>query len=199
EADRKLKELEAFHRSPLKDRVQCESDDVIVVGVMQAVPSTPREITVKLRCRERIYRVPMRMTDPLRKAIVHLASSLEVDADRVLLLRKDAEVPLSETPESQNISVADILDCFVMSEREAKCDDRICLRVRGAEKNSFQVITIGKAESLKRLMEDYKERMGLRQCRLTFHFDGSELSESSTPEENDMESDDIIDVRMWSS
>ncbi|XP_078393738.1 NFATC2-interacting protein-like, partial [Cetorhinus maximus] len=140
-------------------------------------------------------------TDPLQKVIDYVADRLEVDAARVLLLLKEAEVSSSETPESQNISVADILDCFVMSEYRTQLvegEDRICLRVRGVEKSSFQLITIGKAESMKRLMDDYKKRMGLPRCQMTFHFDGTELSESSTPQENDMESDDVIDVRVCS-
>ncbi|GCC36452.1 hypothetical protein chiPu_0014946, partial [Chiloscyllium punctatum] len=92
--------------------------------------------------------------------------------------------------------------CFVMSEypvQPTDGQDKICLRVRGVERNSFQDITIGKTESLKRLMEDYKERMALQRCRLTFHFDGAELSESSTPQDNEMENDDVIDVWICSS
>ncbi|XP_048476910.1 NFATC2-interacting protein isoform X6 [Rhincodon typus] len=173
EADRNLKQLKVFHSSPVNTRVQCESEDVVLVGVLPTVPTTPREITVKVRCRGEIYRIPMRV--------------------------KDVEVPRIGTPESQNIGVADILDCFVMSEYPAQLTDKICLRVRGVEKNSFQVITIGKTESLKRLMEDYKERMDLQRCRLTFHFDGTELLENSTPQDNEMESDDVIDVRICSS
>ncbi|XP_048476907.1 NFATC2-interacting protein isoform X2 [Rhincodon typus] len=199
EADRNLKQLKVFHSSPVNTRVQCESEDVVLVGVLPTVPTTPREITVKVRCRGEIYRIPMRVTEPLQKVIDYLSGRLKVKADRILLLQKDVEVPRIGTPESQNIGVADILDCFVMSEYPAQLTDKICLRVRGVEKNSFQVITIGKTESLKRLMEDYKERMDLQRCRLTFHFDGTELLENSTPQDNEMESDDVIDVRICSS
>jgi len=38
--------------------------------------------------------------------------------------------------------------------------------------------------------------MGLQRSRITFHFDGAQLLETSTPQENDMESDDVIDVRV---
>ncbi|XP_048382130.1 NFATC2-interacting protein [Stegostoma tigrinum] len=199
EADRNLKQLKVFHLSPVNTRVQCESEDVMLVGVLPTVPTTAREITVKVRFRGEVYRIPMRVTEPLQKVINYLSGQLQVKADRILLLQKDVEVPLMGTPESQNIGVADILDCFVMSEYPAQLADKICLRVRGMEKNSFQVITIGKTESLKRLMEDYKERMDLQRCRLTFHFDGTELLESSTPQDNEMENDDVIDVRICSS
>ncbi|XP_078057048.1 NFATC2-interacting protein [Mustelus asterias] len=140
-------------------------------------------------------------TDRLQKVVDYIAERLGVVTSRLLLLLKDVEVLTSQTPESLNISVADILDCVVLSERPARqraAQDEICLRVRGVEKNSFQVITIGKAESLKILMDDYRIRMGLQRCRITFHFDGSELLESSTPLENEMESDDVIDVRVCS-
>ncbi|XP_072340265.1 LOW QUALITY PROTEIN: NFATC2-interacting protein [Scyliorhinus torazame] len=198
EADRNLKALEALRSPPLQGRVHCESDDVILVGVSPAAPRTPREITVKVRCRGHIYRVPMRMTDRLQKVTDYVADRLGVDSARLLMLLKDVEVLSSETPESQNISVADILDCFVLSApaQQSLPQDKICLRVRGVEKNSFQLITIGKAESLKRLMDDYKNKMGLQRSRMTFHFDGTELLESSTPLENDMESEDVIDVRV---
>ncbi|XP_067835028.1 NFATC2-interacting protein [Heptranchias perlo] len=151
EANRNLRDLEAFRTSPLKGRGLSESDDVVLVGVIPSIPASPREITVKVRCRDHIYRVPMRMTDPLQKVVDHIASRLQVSARRVLLLQNEAEVPLSETPESQNLTIADILDCFIMSEHpgqhDVKCADKICLRVRGVEKNSSQVIPIGKVSA----------------------------------------------------
>uniref|UniRef100_UPI00398EA219 NFATC2-interacting protein-like n=1 Tax=Pristiophorus japonicus TaxID=55135 RepID=UPI00398EA219 len=58
DADRNLRGLEVFRASPKKGRNLCESDDVVVIGV---IPAAPREITLKVRCREHIYRVPMKM------------------------------------------------------------------------------------------------------------------------------------------
>ncbi|GCC43377.1 hypothetical protein chiPu_0027546 [Chiloscyllium punctatum] len=60
-ADRNLKQLEGFQSSPVKTKVQHESEDVVLVGVLPTVPPTPREITVKVRYRGEIYRVPMKV------------------------------------------------------------------------------------------------------------------------------------------
>uniref|UniRef100_V9L467 NFATC2-interacting protein n=1 Tax=Callorhinchus milii TaxID=7868 RepID=V9L467_CALMI len=202
EVDRNLRDLAAFGSSPLRRPGLSDSEDVVYVGVIPSTPPSPREITIKVRCRGQLYRIPLQRTDRLQKVVEHIAEAMEVDAGRLLLLQREEEVPLSETPDSQRLTIADILDCIVMSPSPAA--DRvsgrsaISLHLQGQSRRSLQVISIGPTEPLAKLMEDYTDRMGLRRQSVEFYFDGVRLCESSTPTQSDMESGDVIDVRVRS-
>ncbi|XP_043540125.1 NFATC2-interacting protein-like [Chiloscyllium plagiosum] len=88
-ADRNLKQLEDFQSSPVKTKVQHESEDVVLVGVLPTVPPTPREITVKVRYRGEIYRVPMRVVSDLVVFISHIP----------VLVPKQIPLPCSLSPQ----------------------------------------------------------------------------------------------------
>ncbi|XP_072106145.1 NFATC2-interacting protein-like, partial [Mobula birostris] len=198
EMNRRLRDLDDF-----RGVAEGEGEDVLLLEPHSPPPLSPRLLTLKLRCQGLVHRIPIRVSDPFRKAVQMLARQLHMDPGHLLLLQNDLELPLEQTPESRNLSVADILDCHVMSETPSygaeNHTDTIQLQVRGQEKDSLQAITIGKGEVLRSLMTVYKERMGLQRCRVCFLFDGAELSENSTPRDLDMEPDDVIDARVAES
>ncbi|XP_006009853.1 NFATC2-interacting protein isoform X2 [Latimeria chalumnae] len=200
EVNKKLNNLAAFQiqarKTPLED------DDVCVLG-STTIADLAREITVKVQCRTDVFRIPLLTTDPLQKVVNQMASQLQVSPDKILLLQRDVELSPEETPYSLKLTVADIIECIVVSDasdqQEAVVkgtaeDDEICLRVKGKEKNSLQIISVRKTDPLKKLMDEYKERMGLKGQKVTFLFDGEKLSNKSTAKDHDMEMDDVIDV-----
>ncbi|XP_059810110.1 NFATC2-interacting protein isoform X2 [Hypanus sabinus] len=191
EMNRRLRDLDDF-----RGMVEGEAEDVLLLEPHSPPPLSPRLLSLKLRCQGLVHRIPIRVSDPFRKAVHVLANKLQMDPGHLLLLQNDLEVPLEQTPETWNLSVADILDCHVMSDSQT---DTIRLQVRGREKDSLQTITIGKGEVLRSLMTVYKERTGLQRHRVCFLFDGAELSENSTPRDLDMEPDDVIDAQVAES
>ncbi|XP_063157166.1 NFATC2-interacting protein, partial [Candoia aspera] len=170
----------------------CDEDDVIVVDTFE-----PQELMLKVRCRADLYRVCVRMTDPLRRVVDHMAQILKVHPNRILLLHQDCELAADATPAKLGLGIADIIDCIVeTSSRWADGSGNLRLRVQGKDKSSTMEITVQKGEPLEALMNHYRQAQGLGRHKLVFHFDGQRLAETLTPEQLGMESGDVIEV--WS-
>ncbi|CAJ0948033.1 unnamed protein product [Ranitomeya imitator] len=124
--------------SPLRS----SDNDVIMLG-----SSPPPELIIKVRRRGKIFRINIQPTDTLERLVESVASRLEVAASQILLLRGDEELDIKETPQSLNLTVADIIDCVVhSSSRDPGSDgqsDEICLKVQGKDKQSHLSVTIG--------------------------------------------------------
>ncbi|XP_075141825.1 NFATC2-interacting protein-like isoform X1 [Leptodactylus fuscus] len=192
--NRQIRQMEASIQdlgtflSPLHSAAN-DDNDVIVLG-----SSPPPEVTIKVRRRGKIFRINIRPTDTLQRLVESVASRLEVNASQILLLRGDEELDSKETPQSLNLTVADIIDCVVHSASQEKgSDEKICLKVQGKDKQSHLSVTIGKNEPLQSLIDQYKAAMGLSK-KVCFMFEGQKLKGKNTPEELGLESDDIIEA-----
>ncbi|XP_068102588.1 NFATC2-interacting protein-like [Hyperolius riggenbachi] len=179
--------------SPVRNPVS-DDNDVILVG-SSPVP----EMAIKVRRRGKIFRINLRVADPLQQLVESVASRLEVDPSQILLLRGDEELSTTETPKSLNLTVADIIDCMVLStssDQECTAEtspDQICLKLQGKDRESQLSVTVGKNEPLQSLMDRYKAAMGLSR-KVCFMFEGKKLKGRSTAEQLGLESDDIIEV-----
>ncbi|XP_072273403.1 NFATC2-interacting protein-like [Pyxicephalus adspersus] len=197
--NRKIRKMEACLLdlgtvlSPQRKYVS-EDNDVIMVGT-----STVPELTIKVRRRGKIFRINIRMTDPLQRLVELVASHVEVEPSQILLLRGDEELNTKETAKSLNLTVADIIDCMVLSSSDEQgadaehTEEKICLKVQGKDKQSQLTVTIGKNEPLKSLMDQYKTAMGLSK-KVCFMFEGMKLKAQNTAEQLGLESDDIIEA-----
>ncbi|XP_040297087.1 NFATC2-interacting protein isoform X2 [Bufo bufo] len=195
--NRKIREMEARLQdlgtvlSPLRNSAN-DDNDVIVLG-----SSPPPELTIKVRRRGKIFRINIRPTDTLQRLVESVASRLEVASSQVLLLHGDEELDIKETPQSLNLTVADIIDCVVHSasreEGSDQANGKICLKVQGKDKQSHLSVAIGMNEPLQSLMDQYKDAMGLSK-KVCFMFEGQKLKGRSTPADLGLESDDIIEA-----
>ncbi|NP_001072535.1 NFATC2-interacting protein [Xenopus tropicalis] len=175
-------------------KVTTEENDVIVVG-----SSPAPELTVKVRRGGKLFRINLAMWDPLEKLAQSMASQLNVEPSRILLLLGDEELNKSQTPKSMNLTVADIIDCVVLSPPDGQEDsdpnEKICIKVQGKEKQSHLSVMVGKVEPLQSLMDQYQAAMGLtKKHKVSFFFEGQKLKGKNTAEELGLESDDIIEV-----
>ncbi|XP_063285074.1 NFATC2-interacting protein-like [Pelobates fuscus] len=192
EMDACLKDLGTF-MSP-KQRSDAEEPDVIMVG-----SSPAPELAIKVRRRGEIFKINIGMREPLWNVAESVASRLNVEPSQILLLLRDEELDLNQTPQSLNLTVADIIDCMVLSlsneQNVVGQDDKICLKVQGKEKESHLDVFVGKCEPLQSLMDQYSAAMGLpTKAKVSFIFEGKKLTGKSTVEELGLESDDIIEV-----
>ncbi|XP_069508281.1 NFATC2-interacting protein-like isoform X2 [Ambystoma mexicanum] len=192
EVNATLKDLDLL-RSPTSEVMQeDQEDDVIVV---ETCPS--QDITVKVRRHSRLYRVSLKMSDTLHTVVDQMASTLKVHSSQILLMLHDDELHPGDTPCSRNLTIADIIDCVVLSQttkQNPDSDQNITLRIQGQEKRSHLSVTIRKTEPLKVLMEKYKQAMGLQHSKLSFFFEGRKLTAKATPEHLGMEPDDVIEL-----
>ncbi|XP_028559897.2 NFATC2-interacting protein [Podarcis muralis] len=170
-------------------------DDVILIDVLE--PSESPELVLKIRCRADLYKVSVQMTDPLQRVIEHMAQTLKVHQDRILLLLRDRELAADATPRVLGLGVADIIDCVVETTSQGSSDaGNLQLRVQGKDKSSQMEFTLQRGEPLQKLMSHYRKAQGFGRCKLGFYFDGQRLAGTCTPEELGMESGDVIEV--WS-
>ncbi|XP_077983997.1 small ubiquitin-related modifier 3-like isoform X4 [Glandiceps talaboti] len=72
-------------------------------------------------------------------------------------------------------------------------NDHINLKVSGQDGTVVQ-FKIKRHTPLKKLMNAYCVRQGLKVEALRFRFDGNPISEDDTPQKLDMENEDVIDV-----
>uniref|UniRef100_A0ACB8EVE1 Uncharacterized protein n=2 Tax=Sphaerodactylus townsendi TaxID=933632 RepID=A0ACB8EVE1_9SAUR len=185
--------LSAAQKSLQDDNSSSEEDDVILVDSPE--PSESQQLVLKVRCRTDLYRVPVRMTDPLQQVVEHMGQTLKVHPSRILLLLRDRELAADATPSRLGLGVADIVDCVV--ETTSKGSDGVGglrLRVQGKDKSSHMEITVHRSEPLQTLMSRYRQAQGLGRRKLTFYFDGRRLAENWTPDEVGMESGDVIEA-----
>ncbi|KAH0626557.1 hypothetical protein JD844_001615 [Phrynosoma platyrhinos] len=187
-------------KKSLQDMGTEADDDVILIDATE--PSESQELSLKVRCRADLYRVPVLMvrcltTDPLQRVVEHMGQTLKVHPNRILLLLRDRELAADATPGGLGLGVADIVDCIVETNSSENNDSgNLQLRVQGNNRSSRMEITVQKGEPLQVLMNRYRQAQGLGRRKLVFHFDGRRLVETWTPEELGMESGDVIEV--WS-
>ncbi|OCT58808.1 NFATC2-interacting protein isoform X2 [Xenopus laevis] len=193
EMDARLKDLGTV-LSP-GQKVRAEDSDVIVVG-----SSPAPELTMKVRRGGKLFRINLGMWDPLEKVAQSMASQLNVDPSQILLLLGDEELNPSHTPHSMNLTVADIIDCVVVTppcDEQKDCDpnEKISIKVQGKDKQSHLSVMVGKVEPLQSLMDQYQAAMGLtKKHKVSFYFEGHKLKGKNTAEELGLECDDIIEV-----
>ncbi|XP_064844881.1 protein spinster homolog 1-like isoform X4 [Oncorhynchus masou masou] len=72
-------------------------------------PLTSREIALKFRSRTDLYKIPVLTTVPLSKAVEQLSVKLKVPPSRILLLRRDIELPVHSTANELGLGIADII------------------------------------------------------------------------------------------
>ncbi|XP_074053471.1 NFATC2-interacting protein [Macrotis lagotis] len=201
EVNKRLQGLRSY-LSPLspKDRVSENSEDEVILVEETNVRESPRLLTLKVRCRADLIRLPLSTTDPLQVVVDHMATRLGVSPARILLLFREIELSPSATLSSLKIGVTDIIDCVVLSStpeslKESELGEELRLRVQGQEKHQVLEVTVPRGAPLRTLMSHYAEVMGLKGRKLSFFFDGEKLSGQGTPAELGMEQEDLIEVR----
>ncbi|XP_055797939.1 NFATC2-interacting protein isoform X2 [Salvelinus fontinalis] len=161
-------------------------------------PLTSREIALKFRSRTDLYKIPVLTTVPLSKAVEQLSVKLKVPPSRILLLRRDIELPVHSTANELGLGIADIIDCVVIAaddKHEPEHGDMLTVRLQAKEKGSAQEYSLHKDAPLGSILSQYVSSMSVDARRkVRFQFDGSKVVHSQTPSQLDMEDGDVIEV-----
>lgn len=175
---------------------------VINLDDSYGLPSpSERNVVVKVRTRSGIRRFTMKAAESFGKIISQLAAQEGVTEDKIMLSLSDINILGYDTPISTRLSVADIIECVVVDvpvadKEEEDEENTIEIKVQGNDPDSKKTFKSTKTDPLDKLMADYCEFRKLPRSRLKFFFDGDELKGSETPEQLDMENEDVIDVRV---
>ncbi|XP_030649498.1 NFATC2-interacting protein [Chanos chanos] len=184
-----------------------DDDDVVVItsdnkrkrnAPCPEVNKTSREISLKFRCRTDVYRIPVLTTAPLSEAVDQLSIKLNVPPTRILLLKKEMELPVHASANQLDLGIADIIDCVVIAEGkqdESDQSDVITVRLQSKEKASSQEYSLRKDAPLGSVLSSYLSTLtASAKQRVCFLFDGSKVTHNQTPSELDMEDGDVIEV-----
>lgn len=181
--------------SQLSSSVICESDS-------DGFPSpSERDVAVKVRTRSGIKRFTTKAAEPFGKIISQLAQLEGVSEDKIMLSLADINILGYDTPISIHLSVADIIECVVIDkpilpDSVEEDENSIEIKVQGKEPDSKKTFRILKTDQLEKLMTAYCEYRKLPRSRIKFLFDGEDLKGGETPEQLDMEHEDVIDVQV---
>ncbi|KAI1884740.1 hypothetical protein AGOR_G00229620 [Albula goreensis] len=188
-------------RSPYNDGDNDDDDDIILISAPSSVEGHNdkcREIPLKFRCRADLFKIPVQSTVPLSCAVEQLSVKLNVPPTRILLLRKDTELPVTSTAGELGLGIADIIDCVVIAEEDQEKDhdsDIITVRLKGKDKGSVQEYSLHKEAPLGSILSQYLSRLsGDSRRKVHFMLDGSKVTDNQTPSELDMEDGDVIEV-----
>ncbi|XP_071267927.1 NFATC2-interacting protein isoform X6 [Salvelinus alpinus] len=218
EINRKLKAVGSLLSPEAKGRSGCHSpplteyddDDIILMSPNSRPrsqplapsrdhsPLTSREIALKFRSRTDLYKIPVLTTVPLSKAVEQLSVKLKVPPSRILLLRRDIELPVHSTANELGLGIADIIDCVVIAaddKHQPEHGDMLTVRLQAKEKGSAQEYSLHKDAPLGSILSQYVSSMSVDARRkVRFQFDGSKVVHSQTPSQLDMEDGDVIEV-----
>ncbi|XP_042088543.1 NFATC2-interacting protein-like [Ovis aries] len=179
EVNKRLQDLRSC-LSPKQSQGQAHlsQEDEVVLVEGPTLPEHPRLLPLKIRCRADLVRLPIRMSEPLKSVVDHMAAHLGVSPSRILLLLGETELSPTATPRTLKLGVADIIDCVVLasSPEAAETSPLLQLRVQGKEKHQTLEVSLPPDSPLKTLMSRYEEAMGLSGHKLSFFFDGTKLS-----------------------
>jgi len=175
---------------------------VINLDDSYGLPSpSERNIVVKVRTRSGMRRFTMKAVESFGKIISQLAAEEGVTEDKIMLSLSDTNILGYDTPSSIHLSVADIIECVVVDapvadKEEENEENTIEVKFQGNDPDSKKTFKASKTDPLEKLMAAYCEFRKLPRSRLKFSFDGDELKGGETPEQLDMENEDVIDVRI---
>ncbi|XP_069044468.1 NFATC2-interacting protein isoform X2 [Lepisosteus oculatus] len=173
-------------------------DDVILVTPLR--PESPREIVLKFRCRGDLHKITVQSTSPLGEAVEQLSVKLQVPPSRILLLRKESELPVGCSASELGLGITDIIDCVLIHEQHQdrwldETDDTITVRLQGKERNSTRDYRVLRDAPLGSVLRKYVAQLALTGSqKVSFLFDGSKVSDSDTPSKLEMEDGDVIEV-----
>ncbi|KAM6957179.1 NFATC2-interacting protein [Aplochiton taeniatus] len=202
----KVKELRRLRHGVSAPLDPYDDDDIIILSPnncsekqFSPIKDISRELQLKFRCRTDIYKILVHTSAPLSQAVDQLSHRLKVPPSRILLLRKDIELPVQATANELELGIADIIDCVVIAVEEKQVPEEnseyITLRLQGKEKGSAQEYSLHKNAPFGSILSEYLSSLTEDAHRkVHFLFDGSKITNSQTPAELDMEDGDVIEV-----
>ncbi|XP_077996180.1 NFATC2-interacting protein-like [Glandiceps talaboti] len=166
-------------------------------------PPEDKTLKVKITCKLGVVRYDMKLTDQFGVIMKSLAEKLNVEADQIILTLREDSIIASDTPKSINLRITDIIDCVVAnansmtSDNDASLDmedpNVVHIKVQGGTKTK-KIISIKKTDPMEKLMDEYSKFLDIPRNKIAFVFDGDRISPTETPQDLDMESEDVIDV-----
>ena len=147
-------------------------------------------VSVKVRGQDgNIFHYVIGMKTPLKKLMEAYCSHMAVEIDRYSFHFDQNQLEETQTLQELKMEDGDVIDAILMAVH-------INIKVKGQDGNTVH-FKMNRNTQLKKLMEAYCNRQSLQMDQIRFLFDGNRLRETYTPEELEMEDDDVIDAMLF--
>ena len=159
---------------------------------------------IKFRYKGTYHGIPFKTTDRFRDKFEEISQELSIDTTRMILMFDNKTISFEETPESLNIGICDIIDVFDKKEDENLVEDKedpnlFKLKFRDCEsRKRIQdvLLTMNRYDTFEAVFRKYADLKELNFNKIIFEFDGEHMTANQKPDDLDMESDSLIDVKM---
>lgn len=158
---------------------------------------------IKFKFKGSYHCVMFKSTDQFKDKLDEISQTLSIDTSSMILMFNDKSISFEETPESLGIGITDIIDVFEKKKEQVfdnKDDPNLFkLKFRDSEsrkKNQDVLLTMNRYESFKKIFERYSQLKEVPLDQIIFEFDGERMSADDKPDDLDMESDSMIDVKI---
>lgn len=164
------------------------------------------EVSVKILWKSRTVRkFTLRKFQKFSKIFEHFMKEENVSSDKIILTLKGRKVKSTDSPESLNLKVYDIIDGGVLSAvsnnfnssiQENEVDDDNMVAVKFQDNNKKIVkLKLRKTDKMKIVMIKYAEQIEVPVDKIKFLFDGDVLDPAETPTTLGIDNEEIIDVK----
>ena len=204
----------ALDKSP--EFFDMEDDDLIdvVVTMPTSVSKNCSWVTIKTRMKHgdprMIHEYKMRKYDPFQKIMdaycnKRRQSGFSSQASMITLCYNGRNVKLSSNPQAEGIIDDAMIEICDEIELQQQVGNKLSLtqpsqilvkcRING-DQNKIQTYKVQEKTPLRQMMNDFFRRNGVDIDQCIFIFDGDRLNPDHTPQQLDIEGDEIIDVKI---
>ena len=202
----KMRYLQYLQKEDTPSPVASWSDVILVNDNYGTPTSANRKITVRIRTRIGVERFQLNRNEKFQEIFNELAKKHSVNADSLSLSFTDTQKNFQtlkpmDTPSSVNLSVADIIDCVVVQsttqdESFENSDNIVSIKVQGSDSKSVKLFKVLKNGPLGKMMQQYADFRQVPLSKLKFSFDGETMTSEQSPDDLDMDDENVVDVQI---
>ena len=222
-APRNVQPANDNHSQPIS---RSDSDDEILICSTHNSPSRPstslietsfdedqfdpskfnfaRQTNIKFRYQGSYKCVQFYSNDKFKEKLDELREVLGIDPSKMVLMFDGKTISFEDSPGSLNIGIVDIIDVFDKKDEEPLIEEEedpnlFKLKFRDCDsrkKNQDVALTMNRYDTFECVFRKYAEKKELNLNEIIFEFDGEKVSADDKPDDLDMESDSVIEVKL---
>lgn len=146
--------------------------------------------------------VEFKSTDKFKDKLDEMCEVLEVTPNSLLLMFNNKPISFENTPEELNIGICDIIDVYEKKQNAtSQKEDPNLFKFKFRDHESRKrvediVLTMNRYDTFQQIFKNYSELKQVSLDKITFEFDGEVIESDQKPDDLEMESDYLIDVKI---
>ncbi|KAK3084092.1 hypothetical protein FSP39_008003 [Pinctada imbricata] len=163
------------------------------------------KITVRIKVFGlKVYRFKMYKYESIQNVLKDIAAKENVDENCLLLVHNERTIRPSDSPESLDLHVADIIECHestgevcdlsTLDDSYSDDGDDITIMVQSRQSKKKMEFKISKNAPLTSLITQYSVKMGVNASKIRLQFDGEDITQGDTAKHLDIEDGYCIDA-----